>query len=838
MQKRETKRYLIVHGHFYQPPRENPWTGRIERQSGAAPHHDWNERIARECYAPNARSRRLDGYGRVLSIVDNYAHISFNFGPTLLAWIETHHAALYRRIIEADAAGARRLGGRGNAIAQVYNHLIMPLAVRRDQRTQVRWGMADFRRRFGRDPEGIWLAETAVNEKTLEILIEHGLRFTILSPHQAQRVRPLAGGEWRDVTDGSLPTGKPYRCFGPRRARGRKRWIDIFFYDAPLSVDASFNHLLRSGDALADAVTAAYARGGGDLVTLAADGEIFGHHEPFADMALAYLIDAAASERGITLTNFSAYLDDHEPADEVQIKPGRGGEGTAWSCAHGVGRWKEDCGCRIGSAPGWNQQWRAPLRQGLDDLRDALAEIYESEGGELLTDPWAARDGYIAVCESDRSAEATGRFIDAASRRALAPSEKERAAALLEAQRHALLMFTSCGWFFDDISGIEAAQLLQYAARAIELAGGAHAERLEEQLLVRLGSARSNIPALGTGADIYSAVRRRSAATPDLFAGQFVLARRLGCPRASPEAFGWSCEVLDERTRDLGGASLTTGLLALVSAATLERRRYAFLFSAGLPAEVTCMLLELGAEDICASLRERFEAAAPGADGAALVREAAAELGGRIVAPPDLFPDDRETILGRLAALKLAAIEGALERFYRETRVLLSLFRESAVDAPVSLSAPAAAHLAGRLEAQLDAWRGAAGRGDLSGITALAAEADRTGIVLDTSAVAAAFEKHILELLAAQRTRLDAEALEEILRLIERSAAAGIEIEQHELQNVVYDLLSGPCAPALERLSRGGAPEEPDDAAARLMLVLARRLNFNTERFEARPPRR
>ncbi|HSG28252.1 MAG TPA: hypothetical protein VLA34_07210, partial [Candidatus Krumholzibacterium sp.] len=335
------KRYVIIHGHFYQPPRENPWTGRIDRQDSAAPYHDWNERITRECYLPNARSRRLDGYGRVTTLVNNYEHISFNFGPTLLSWMQKEHPRLHEEIIDADRTSAERNGGHGNAIAQVYNHMIMPLANRRDQETQILWGVADFRARFGRDPEGIWLAETAINETTLEILINHGFRFIILSPFQADRIRPLdKSSTWTDVSDGSIRCGRVYRCYGSRR-RGKRntaRSIDIFFYDAPLSTDVSFNHLLSSGDLLAARLAAGFEKDGGDLVTIATDGEIYGHHEPFGDMALAYLIDAAAEAKGLELTNFGAYLDEHEPSMEVQIKQGVDGEGTAWSCSHGVGR--------------------------------------------------------------------------------------------------------------------------------------------------------------------------------------------------------------------------------------------------------------------------------------------------------------------------------------------------------------------------------------------------------------------------------------------------------------------------------------------------------------------
>ena len=288
MEQKQQKRHLIIHGHFYQPPRENPWTERIERQRSAAPYHDWNERITSECYLPNSRSRRLDDYGRITRLVNNYEWISFNFGPTLLSWLEENHREVYEKILEADRTSAARLGGHGNAIAQVYNHIIMPLANRRDQETQLVWGCRDFERRFGREPEGIWLPETAVNDETLSMVIDSGFSFLVLAPSQAESVRPLRKrGAWTNVSNGSIPTGSPYRCFRPH-TRSKKEYIDIFFYDSPLSHDVSFNHLLRNGDLLAEAISQAYPRGKGDLVVIASDGENYGHHEPFADMALAY----------------------------------------------------------------------------------------------------------------------------------------------------------------------------------------------------------------------------------------------------------------------------------------------------------------------------------------------------------------------------------------------------------------------------------------------------------------------------------------------------------------------------------------------------------------------
>ena len=388
MENSARPRHLIIHGHFYQPPRENPWTETIERQESAAPYHDWNDRIANECYLPNSLSRRLDDYGRIAKLVNNYEWISFNFGPTLISWLEDHVPEAYARILEADRSSAKRLDGHGNAIAQCYNHAIMPLASRRDQETQIRWGVHDFERRFGRPSEGIWLPETAINAAVLEVLVEFGFRFVVLSPHQALRVRSLDdGSRWKDVSgrDDSRrdsPTAVSRRAPGESAIRS-----DSSTYSSttpPLSTDVSFNHLLRNGDEFADAISLAYPRGGDDLVVVATDGEIYGHHEPFADMALSYLVESAAPRRDLAMTNFGAYLAAHEPRFEVELKPGPNGEGTAWSCAHGVGRWKEDCGDSAGGQPTWNQKWRAPLRAGLNTLRDTLAALYEKEGVEAL----------------------------------------------------------------------------------------------------------------------------------------------------------------------------------------------------------------------------------------------------------------------------------------------------------------------------------------------------------------------------------------------------------------------------------------------------------------------
>jgi len=497
-------RFLCIHGHFYQPPRENPWLEAVERQLTADPYHDWNARVTRECYGPNARARIMDGRGRILKLLSNYAHMSFNFGPTLLIWMKAAEPWIYERILAADAAGAKRNQGHGNAMAQVYNHLIMPLANRRDKVTQIRWGLADFKHRFGRPAEGMWLAETAVDLETLSLMADEGLKFTILSPDQAFRVRPLpdrAGKpgpreKWQDVSEGRIDPSRPYRVFFSER---RRRFLDVFFYDHPVSQGVAFEGLTSSGEKFLSRVEGVLGREGQTprLLSVATDGESYGHHAKFGDMALAWLFDQILVRGNIELVNYACYLERFPPAFEVEVI-----ENSSWSCAHGVERWRADCGCTTSPRPDWNQAWRAPLRQGLDWLAGELATLFEREGGRLFSDPWQARDAYIDVLLNP-SSETREAFLHHQARGFLGRADQETAFRLLESQRMSMFMFTSCGWFFDDISGLEPIQNMKYAARAIELASPWAGRDLRQGLLAFLEEAKSNEARHGTGADIF-----------------------------------------------------------------------------------------------------------------------------------------------------------------------------------------------------------------------------------------------------------------------------------------------------------------------------------------------
>jgi alpha-amylase/alpha-mannosidase (GH57 family) len=483
-------KHICIHGHFYQPPRENAWLEVIEVQDSAHPYHDWNERITAECYAPNTASRILNGKAVIKNIINNYSRISFNYGPTLLSWMEVNDPATYKAILDADRESAKLFDGHGSAMAQVYNHIIMPLANDRDKETQIIWGIGDFEKRFERKPEGIWLAETAVDVPTLELLVKHDIRFTVLAPRQAKAIRRLGGATWENVTTETVNTRRPYKCLLPS---GKS--IVLFFYDGDIAQGVAFNGLLNDGRKFANRLLDSFESGDDEpqLVHIATDGETYGHHHKHGDMALAFCLDLIGHKDESILTNYAQFLAKYPPVYEAQIH-----ENSSWSCVHGVERWRSDCGCNSGK-PNFHQRWRKPLRDTLDWLRDELSLIYEAEGSRILKDPWAARNDYIEVI-LNRNDETILKFL---KKHCLVEVEQNRVFRLMEVQRNALLMYTSCGWFFDEISGIETVQILQYACRAIQLVTQIVNVDLEKEFLLRLEQTPGNLPNMSTGADVY-----------------------------------------------------------------------------------------------------------------------------------------------------------------------------------------------------------------------------------------------------------------------------------------------------------------------------------------------
>jgi alpha-amylase/alpha-mannosidase (GH57 family) len=555
-------RYICIHAHFYQPPRENPWLEAIENQESAHPYHDWNQRVTAECYQPNTAARILGPNGRIDRIVNNYSGISFNFGPTLLSWLSAEDPSTYSRILEADKESCTRFSGHGSALAQAYNHPILPLCNHRDKITQIEWGIRDFILRFGRKPESMWIPETAADLETLDLMAQRGLKFAILAPHQARRVRKKGERAWHDVIDQSLDPGIPYEIALPT---GRR--FAIFFYNGPISLAVGFQKLLSDGETFVNRLVGAFSAESKQpqIVHIAVDGETFGHHHRFGEMALAYALHSLESGAMARLTNYGEYLERYPPTHEVEIR-----ENTSWSCAHGIGRWKENCGCHTGTHAGWQQQYRAPLREAFDWLRDRLKGSFENGSAGLLKDPWAARNDYIAVI-LNRAPESVDRFLASHGTHPLNDEERIRVLKLMELQRHALLMYTSCGWFFDDISGIEAIQILQYAGRAIQLGEELFgADTIESSFLDILGKAPSNVPELGNGRAVYQQFVKSAVVDRRKVLGHYAVSSLFQDYPEQSEIYSYIVGRESSRTILLGKSKLVVGRCRITSKITSE----------------------------------------------------------------------------------------------------------------------------------------------------------------------------------------------------------------------------------------------------------------------------
>ncbi len=555
------ERYICIHGHFYQPPRENPWLEDIEVQDSAYPFHDWNERITAQCYAPNTVSRLLDGENRIVDLPNNYAKISFNFGPTLLAWMRFKTPETYAAIQAADRISQNNFSGHGSALAQAYNHLIMPLANRRDKYTQVLWGMRDFEFHFGRAPEGMWLPETAVDLETLDLMAEQGLRFTILAPHQARQVRPIGQENWVEVGNGSIDPTMAYQINLPS---GRK--IAVFFYDGPISAGVAFEGLLKRGEDLAQRLAGAFSeeRQWPQLVHIATDGETYGHHQRFGDMALTYALHYIEENKLAKLTNYGEYLEKYPPTHEVEII-----ENTSWSCAHGVERWRRDCGCNSGGHPGWNQAWRTPLREALDWLRDTLAPLFEEKAGKFLKDPWAARNDYIQVL-LDRDPKNVDDFLNRQASRELSGEGKVAVLTLMGLQRSAMLMYTSCGWFFDELSGLETVQVIHYAGRALRLMENLDGKGLEADFLERLEQAKSNLAEYENGRLIYENLVKPGMLDLEKVGAHYAVSSLFATYPKQAKIYCYAVDQEDYQFSEVGVAKLAMGRVRITSEITRE----------------------------------------------------------------------------------------------------------------------------------------------------------------------------------------------------------------------------------------------------------------------------
>ena len=562
------KNYVCVHGHFYQPPRENAWLEKIEVQDTAHPYHDWNERITDECYTPNTASRILDREGIIQDIVNNYSKMSFNYGPTVLSWLQDHAPDTYNSILEADKLSLKQFSGHGNAIAQSYNHLIMPLANGRDIETQIAWGIRDFEHRFNRLPEGMWLSETAVNTATLEALARNNITYTILAPRQASRIRRIGQEQWTDVKYEKVDPRRPYLC---RLPSGNT--ITLFFYDGQVAKDVAFNELLNNGKDFANRLLKALGTkdSGEPMIShIATDGESYGHHHRHGEMALAFCANEIENGEKAIWTNYGHFLELHPPLYEAEII-----EDSSWSCVHGVERWKSNCGCHTGGGPGWNQKWREPLRNALDWLREELIIVFDRECEDLFHQPWDARNGYISVV-LDRSDENIEAFLKEYGKNLDDNGKRSKALRMLEMQRHAMLMYTSCGWFFNDVSGMETTQILQYACRAIQLAEQVASVHLEDRFIEHLDLSVSNVKENGTAGDMY-----RKYVVParlDLLrvGMHYAVASLFDIDQDEIEIFNYTAETEFFERREAGIQRLVFGRIKVKSKTTYSENHFSY----------------------------------------------------------------------------------------------------------------------------------------------------------------------------------------------------------------------------------------------------------------------
>ena len=805
-------RYVCIHGHFYQPPRENPWLEAVERQESAWPQHDWNERVTDECYGPNSHARILDGDGCIRAIDNNYARLSFNFGPTLLGWMEEARPSVYHAVLDADRKSAARFSGHGSAMAQVYNHLILPLAPRRDKVTQVRWGIRDFARRFGRQPEGMWLAETAVDVESLEVLAENGIRFTVLAPHQCARVRRPGGG-WQDVSGQRVDPRRPYVA---RLPSGRS--IALFFYDGPISRAVAFERLLDDGNRFADRILGGFD--GSDepqLVHIATDGETYGHHHVYGEMALASAIRRIEARGDVRLVNYPELLELLPPTWEAEIQ-----ENTSWSCTHGVERWRSDCGCNSGT--GWHQRWRAPLREALDWLRDELAPRYEEAAGALFADPWEARDAYIEVV-LDRTAESLAAFFDTQCVRALDQAERRRALELCEMQRHAMLMYTSCGWFFDELSGLETIQVLQYAARAVQLATALFGDLFQLGFRERLGRAPSNRPEYGDGEGVYEAFVEPAKVDLAKVGAHFAIYAVFPDTPEVSTVGGFEGELVEHELARTGASRLAVGRLRVRSRITTEARDLSFAVLHFGDHNLLCGIRPFEHAPRHMAMHGALTHAFGHADLTEVVRQIERLFVGSTFSVRSLFHDEQSAILERLLEGRTHAIEETYGAIYDETAPLMRYLWSLDQPPPPVFRAVAEYTLMARLKRALHA--GAAI--DLALVGRLLEEAGESSVALDPVALGHALEGSLEAMLEEIRARPeDLALLERAVEVAAFAATSSWKIDLGEAQTAVWHLLRSlsemPSSqrPGLERPSRAEQRGLLERVAVRLRIRVDR----------------
>ena len=814
--------FLTIHGHFYQPPRENPWLEAIELQDSALPFHDWNERINKECYNPNSVSRIVDNRNRVLDIVNNYEYMSFNFGPTLLSWLEHFAPLTYERIIKADIESAAEHSGHGNAIAQVYNHIIMPLANEQDKRTQILWGIRDFEYRFGRKPEGMWLAETAVDDDTLRILEENGIKFTVLSPYQADKFRKKSDKEWTDVSWGNIDPARSYRYY-IKSAPGK--FIDLFFYDGAISRSVAFDELLTDGNKFTKRLKEGISdcRDYPQLVNIATDGESYGHHTKFGDMALAYVLKIRAKDEGFTITNYAEFLDKYRSDCEVEIK-----QASSWSCFHGVGRWKEDCGCSTGGHPGWNQKWRAPLRKALDYLRDELIPIYENEGSKYFkNDVWTTRNKYIEVI-LNRGEQNVKKFQNENFKPNLSDEEKVKAMELLEIQRQNLLMYTSCGWFFSEISGIETVQIMKYAARSMQLAAKFTDKNLEENFTEILSEAKSNLPEHGTGKEIYEKFVKPSAVTLKQIASLWALSSLYQDFEDEEDVYCYKITRKAYKRVNKGAAKLVICNIEVQSKITLQKSNLLVALMQYSGGDFHCAIKEYSDDyeynKIKTDLIKLF-LVNPLTE---IIRAIDEFFGKEYFTLKDIFIEERRKILQILLKGKLEKFSQMYKDMYDEGKGSIYHLQSLGLGIPNEFKISAAYALSQNFNELLADSDGFLDEDLIQHAKDLNYEAKRINIQMDKEQSNKIFSAKILQNINRLEYSFEIQQASAILELFDNIEALDLQVDISEAQNVYYTKIYHRIGDVIESATKRAANKKFADA----LLKIGERLNINTEFYQ------
>ena len=781
--------YLCIHGHFYQPPRENPWLEAVELQDSAYPYHDWNERVTAECYAANGASRILNPDGRLAQVVNNYSRISFNFGPTLLSWLKTTDPDTHRAVVEGDKESSARFSGHGSALAQAYSHMILPLANSRDKFTQIAWGIRDFQHHFGRPPEGMWLPETAVDLESLDFMAQLGIRFTILSPGQAARIRRMGTQQWGDVAGARIDPTMAYRL--PLQSQ---RAISLFFYDGPISQGVAFEGLLNNGERFAERLMGAFSdtRAWPEIVHIATDGETYGHHHHRGEMALTFALEYIESKKLAEIVNYGQYLEEHPPTHEVEIF-----ENTSWSCVHGIERWRSDCGCNSGRA-GWNQSWRAPLREALDSLRDTLAPRFEQEAAKYFKDPWMARNNYVEVL-LDRSEPGLCRFLREHATHDLDKAEVTAALKLMELQRHAMLMYTSCGWFFDDISGLETVQVIQYAGRAIQLARDFWGDDLEGPWLEGLSKAQSNLAEHHDGKCIYEKWVKPAIVTLDKVAAHYGISS-LFKPNTNPDRiYCYTIDVEDYRNFEAGRTKLALARITVSSEITRESQCFILCaFHLG-DHNLSCGVRTCEEIGVYETMVQKISEVFVRGDIPETLRLLDKELGPTSYSMKSLFRDDQRMVLRRILDTTLEEAEGAYRQIHEHHAPLIHFLRDLGVPLPKAIATAAEFALNSLLRREL-----AADPMDVERVQNLLEQSRAAGVTLDTTTLEYTLRTAIERLLEEfAKHPDDLQLLERVEKRVALARSLPFEVVLWKPQNIWFDMRRTVSAQFAERADQG-----------------------------------